>query len=293
MAVIPDDDSGEVYEEEETKHHFKPGDHIRYRISGIGPLSIYHHAIVLHVGQENVIIVDFNVENKQPSSFQQFSSSNIVDLNGNNTQSSSFQKSFSSSRNDNCKEPCNIIESRDIFMDELIKYEKVPETATLEKPDHPSLVLSRANFIIHNKELIPPYNIQECNCECMAVWCKTGKWLTVQGLQFALYKELSPPGVAIPAVIVACLAPVVTVPASGFFGFLGFSTQVTLAVSQPWILPAMVVGTIAATRLIQRNNVTNGKRMKKIEETLNIEYWRIFFQNLPVHLLDHIHSFLE
>mmetsp|Transcript_24495 Transcript_24495/g.32647 ORF Transcript_24495/g.32647 Transcript_24495/m.32647 type:complete len:338 (+) Transcript_24495:74-1087(+) len=47
--------------------------------------------------------------------------------------------------------------------------------------DPENLVVARANFLFHNPNVLPGYNVMKSNCECVAVWCKTGKWCTLQG----------------------------------------------------------------------------------------------------------------
>jgi hypothetical protein len=34
----------------------------------------------------------------------------------------------------------------------------------------------RVEFLLRNPHIIPTYSLVECNFECIAVWCKTGRW---------------------------------------------------------------------------------------------------------------------
>ena len=53
-------------------------------------------------------------------------------------------------------------------------------TCTCVDSDPPAKVLARAYFLLEHPELLPSYHIFNSNCECVAVWCKTGKWCTLQ-----------------------------------------------------------------------------------------------------------------
>lgn len=50
----------------------------------------------------------------------------------------------------------------------------------LPKSDSAKLVLARTHFILEHEELLPPYHVFYSNSECIAVWCKTGRWSTLQ-----------------------------------------------------------------------------------------------------------------
>lgn len=53
-------------------------------------------------------------------------------------------------------------------------------SCTLAKSDRPGLILQRAEFLIKNPNVLPPYDFITANCECIAVWCMTGTWATLQ-----------------------------------------------------------------------------------------------------------------
>jgi hypothetical protein len=60
----------------------------------------------------------------------------------------------------------------------------------LPKSDHRSIVLARVRFILaeqdkkESESCLPPYHIFYSNSECIAVWCKTGKFCTLQAAVF-------------------------------------------------------------------------------------------------------------
>jgi len=87
--------------------------------------------------------------------------------------------------------------------------------------------------------MLPPYSALRSNCECVAVWCKTGTWAT---LQASSWLAVAVAGQAKSAVMLAgtVLAAQVTVPAAGVWGsWLGYTTHASLAVTQPYLLPAI------------------------------------------------------
>jgi len=55
----------------------------------------------------------------------------------------------------------------------------------LPKSDPPKLVLARTRFLLeHGENVLPPYHILNSNSECIAVFCKTGVWSTLQASVF-------------------------------------------------------------------------------------------------------------
>mmetsp|Transcript_27245 Transcript_27245/g.56777 ORF Transcript_27245/g.56777 Transcript_27245/m.56777 type:complete len:756 (+) Transcript_27245:143-2410(+) len=83
----------------------------------------------------------------------------------------------------------------------------------LPKSDSAKLVLARTHFILENEDLLPPYHVFHSNSECIAVWCKTGRWST---LQTAVYLVSSSVGFGKSAVMMTlsvAAAHVVLVPA--------------------------------------------------------------------------------
>jgi hypothetical protein len=59
------------------------------------------------------------------------------------------------------------------------------EPLELPRTDPTEIVLARANFVLeHGEEVLPPYHVFFSNSECLAVWCKTGRWSTFQTAVF-------------------------------------------------------------------------------------------------------------
>ena len=55
----------------------------------------------------------------------------------------------------------------------------------LPTSDPEEIVLARTHFLLeHGDEFLPPYHPFHSNSECIAVWCKTGRWSTLQASVF-------------------------------------------------------------------------------------------------------------
>jgi len=90
------------------------------------------------------------------------------------------------------------------------------EAEELPQSDPAEIVLARANFLLEHMEVLPPYHVFYSNSECIAVWCKTGRWST---LQTAVFLSSNSVGAAKSSILAtmgvaaahALLAPVVAV----------------------------------------------------------------------------------
>jgi hypothetical protein len=116
-------------------------------------------------------------------------------------------------------------------------------TSTQTRSDPPELVLQRVQFLLSSRQasgggVIPKYHAIYANCECLAVWCKTGIWSTLQASAMLGHAAVSQvKGTATLASIAA--AQTVTVPAAGVWGWLGYTTAVPLTTVNPFLLPAI------------------------------------------------------
>jgi len=108
----------------------------------------------------------------------------------------------------------------------------VPSSATTTTTDDD-------NDNVPSNLLLPPYHPIYSNCECVAVWCKTGIWSTLQAASFLSHAAVGQvKGTATLAGIVA--AQTATVPAAGIWGsWFGYTTTVPLMSVQPLLLPAI------------------------------------------------------
>lgn len=129
---------------------------------------------------------------------------------GNDEKKASLPKSLSMPTEREAREPAS-------------KAKKGQRTSgNLPKSDPALLVLARTRFLLaQGEDFLPPYHIVNSNSECIAVWCKTGRWSTLQASVFLH---------------------------STAIGNAKSTTAIslTLAATQPWLLPAIVPAGIAA-----------------------------------------------
>jgi hypothetical protein len=99
---------------------------------------------------------------------------------------------------------------------EHMNVENRMEEEPLPQSDPDIIVLARANFLLENMNALPPYHVFYSNSECIAVWCKTGRWST---LQTAVFLSTNSVGAAKSSILAtmgvaaahALLAPVVAI----------------------------------------------------------------------------------
>ena len=111
-------------------------------------------------------------------------------------------------------------------------------TCTTAESCPPALVRARLDFLLQHPNYLPPYSAVHSNCECVAVWCKTGTWGTLQATSWL---TATAAGQAKSAATLAGVVSTttVTVPSAGLWGWMGYTTQVSLAATQPYLLPAI------------------------------------------------------
>jgi hypothetical protein len=127
---------------------------------------------------------------------------------------------------------------------------------TVAACDSAEVVLNRVNFLLVQAEreandtfqsfVLPKYHVIFANCECVATWCKTGKWSTLQGASFLAgatisygsgtmaFGQAAAAGVAAQEAVALASTP-------GLLSYFTRSSMVPLASSQPWIVPVLTV----------------------------------------------------
>jgi hypothetical protein len=145
-------------------------------------------------------------------------------------------------------------------------------TCTSAASDPPGLVMARVFFLMHHRHLVPKYHVLQSNCECMAVWCKTGQWSTLQAMSMLSVAAASQVKQATTLAAIAA-SQQVTVPASGFMGMLGYTTQVSLVSTQPYLLPAIgLYGALTvAIPMLLLNQAQ--RAWKRTTDLLTQEFW--------------------
>jgi len=118
----------------------------------------------------------------------------------------------------------------------------------LPKSDSAKLVLARTHFILENEDLLPPYHVFYSNSECIAVWCKTGRWSTLQAAVYLV---------------------------SSSVGFGKSATMLTLSVAAAHVIlvPALAVGGLAVVGAPLLYLRKSQEKWDKATMRLTDEFW--------------------
>jgi hypothetical protein len=149
-------------------------------------------------------------------------------------------------------------------------------TCTAVSSDAVGLVLARVNYILRNPEVLPDYHVVNANCECVAVWCKTGRWSTLQASSLL---ELTAAGQVKSSATLAATAAstqvTVQTPAAGLWGWLGYttSTQVSWLSLHPLFIPALAGYAVLSVGVPAILYVNARKQWKETTERLKESFW--------------------
>lgn len=107
--------------------------------------------------------------------------------------------------------------------------------------DPTDVVCARTKFLLSHPDILPKYDVLCANCECVAVWCKTGTFATLQVCNrlVSISRGMLFGAMGLGGVLAAIP---VTVPAAGIWGMIGFTAQAPLLMAVPFVLPALLVG---------------------------------------------------
>lgn len=150
-------------------------------------------------------------------------------------------------------------------------------TCTSVSSDAVGLVLARVNYILRNPDVLPDYHVVNANCECVAVWCKTGRWSTLQASSLL---ELAAAGQAKSTATLAATAAstqvTVQAPAAGVWGWLGYTTtsQVSWLSLHPVFLPALAGYAVLSVGVPAALYVRARQQWKTISENLKESFWQ-------------------
>ena len=159
-------------------------------------------------------------------------------------------------------------------------------TVTSAKSDPVGLVLARVNFITQHPDKLPEYHVVHANCECVAFWCKTGQWATLQASSFL---ELTAAGQVKQSATLAATAAgttaTVTVPKAGILGsWFGMTTTSTV----PWLsihplaIPGLACYAAVTIGVPAVMYATAHKKWKETTEKLTEEFWNAANENPEV-----------
>lgn len=159
-----------------------------------------------------------------------------------------------------------------------------PPPPSLPNSDPTNLVLARVRYLLTHPEVLPPHNVFHSNSECIAVWCQTGRWST---LQASIFLHSTAAGNLKSAVTLAATAATATttttttasVPAWGIAGWLGFTTTTTTTTTvgflslHPWLIPVLAgYGLVAVgTPIVMLQQAK--KRWEQVTQSLTDGFW--------------------
>mmetsp|Transcript_32998 Transcript_32998/g.72376 ORF Transcript_32998/g.72376 Transcript_32998/m.72376 type:complete len:462 (+) Transcript_32998:175-1560(+) len=134
---------------------------------------------------------------------------------------------------------------------------------SLPKSDPKGIVIARVRYLLqhesigkdgkHCNSVLPPYHLFYANSECLAVFCKTGRFSTLQAAIFLHSTAIGQvkSAATLSLFVASQTVPVTaTVPAAGVLGWFGMTTTTTTMVpmltASPWLIPALAGYGLAA-----------------------------------------------
>mmetsp|Transcript_34697 Transcript_34697/g.76224 ORF Transcript_34697/g.76224 Transcript_34697/m.76224 type:complete len:303 (+) Transcript_34697:132-1040(+) len=244
---------------------YRPGDHVYMWCESFGGIRYQHHGIVVGVSScgTRLDVADFTAPDEATSALPSSLASNVTSVS---------RSSASSAVNDGTDEASDANEdgmaasSHGIRVvtceaEEWYKEEYSDSDDASVEPD-PNVVLERVNFLIQRPDLIPKYELLESNCECVAVWCRTGKFQTHQVARLFSNGRRNGALAAATGTAVAATVPV-TVPAAGVWGWFGATATVSLLSVAPWI-PAIGVAGVGVWSLLSHKHHKNWNERTRI-----------------------------
>lgn len=256
---------------ESTVDMFEMGDHVYQWCSFVGiPAVFQHHGIVLGVqqlldGEVMLTIADF-------SHFTPGNDSNKMAPKTLCAASSSMTRSCIRTYECSAKGWHKVAYGRGTNGFLKSHFFSRSGTCTTAESSPPGLVRARLEFLLQHPDVLPAYHAVRSNCECVAVWCKTGTWGTLQATSWL---SMTAAGQAKQTATIASVAAAtqVTVPASGLWGWLGYTTQVSLFSTQPLLIPAIAAYGVVTVGVPLISLWSAQKRWKALTIQLNTSFW--------------------
>lgn len=216
---------------------YRPGDHVYMWCESFGGIRYQHHGIVVGVSScgRKIDVADFTAPDETTSALPSSSASNVASVSRSSTSSAVDDGT------DESDEGIMTASSHGIRVVTCEAEEWHKEDYSDDQESDPSVVLERVNFLIQRPDLIPKYELLESNCECVAVWCKTGRFQTHQVARLFSNGRRNGALAAATGTAVAATVPV-AVPAAGVWGWFGATTTVSLLSVAPWIPAIGVAG---------------------------------------------------
>lgn len=258
-SVEVDDDHCQKINNNNNNDNFEVGDHVYSWCSFLGiPFVYQHHGIVIDRNscEGTVTILDFSCiidcdESDDGNKSKPLAVCSISGPQSSFCNSSSNNPDIQSNKESILRE-YTIDENQARVLWHKVVYNspwsknltKRSGTVSKAKSDKVDIVLARAEFLLHNHTLISSYDVTKSNCEHVAVWCKTGRFIS---LQLASYMRQSIALSTVPTIAASTATATTTavVPAAGIWGWFGFTSTATVAVPlhvlMPWLIPVTIL----------------------------------------------------
>jgi hypothetical protein len=231
---------------------FAPGDHVYQWCKVAGVPAFHHHAIIMQVYWDTFDEMwMLHVSDFSNISLYDASAMARRRTNGSSTSFGSGSNPFLRKEEPGCWRSYATPAARwhkVIYEASLWQQFTNPSAGTCTRVvcDPPFMVQARAQFLQLNSATLlanKPYHWLYNNCEAAAVWCKTGKWCTLQALSVLTTATAGQVNTtAVLAGTAAATQVTVSVPSAGIWGsWFGMTTsvQVPLLVSQPYWIPVL------------------------------------------------------
>jgi len=146
-----------------------------------------------------------------------------------------------------------------------------PGTATSCAPDERGLVLARVKYLLEHPEMLPEFQRMSANDECASVWCRIGRWCTLQGASILHIMIVGHAGGAAVGGLVATNVSF-WAPMPGFWGSVGYWWYVPATVAYPILVPILIgfgLVSLLPLEVLRRYR----KKWAEISAEMNVDFW--------------------
>jgi len=144
-------------------------------------------------------------------------------------------------------------------------------TVTCCSPDEQTLVLARVKYLLEAPGRLPEFHLMAANGECAAVWCRMGRWCTLQGSSILHILFVGQAGGAAVGGVVASNV-MLWAPMPGFWGSVGYIWFVPATVAYPLLVPLLIgfgLASLVPLEALRRFR----KKWAEISIEMNTAFW--------------------
>jgi len=148
---------------------------------------------------------------------------------------------------------------------------KRPGTVTACRADERPLILARVHYLLSAKSKLPEHHLVAANGECAAVWCRMGRWCTLQGSSILHILFAGQAGGAVVGGVAASNMMVLTA-APGWWGAMGYVWYVPATVAYPILTPLLIgfgLTSLVPLEVLRRFR----KKWSSITHDINRNFW--------------------